>query len=352
MNSENPIFSRIRTIPRNGGFRQEGFRIWGSSVARGEDGRYHMFASRVPEYIQFHPGWMIASEIVRASSDTPEGPYKFEEIVLSPRGAEYWDGRSTHNPRVIKVGSKYVLFYMGSTHPFEDVTPKNAHLLTPQSSWCIVGRSNKRIGIAVSDSVKGPWKRFEEPVLKTKPGTYYSFLTSNPAPAIGPDGRIYLIFKSRQYVGHKHSSMNIGLAVAQSFGAPFEVIADSPLFSKTTIGQVEDPFLWADNEGFHMLAKDQDGSVTSEKGAGILAHSPDCLKWELDPAPKAYSRTITWEDGITETLGNMERVSGLLDEQGNLTHLFFAIWKGTDGFNAESPMAKAWNIAVPLTFSC
>lgn len=351
MTSENPIFSRIGKIPRNGGFRQEGYRVWGSSVVRGDDGRYHMFASRIPAAIKFHPGWMIASEIVRASSDTPEGPYDFEEVVLPPRGAEYWDGRSTHNPKIIKVGSKYVLFYMGSTHPFEDCTPENSELLTMQSGWCIVGRSNKRIGIAVSDSVEGPWKRFDEPALKTKPGTYYSFLTSNPAPAVGPDGRIHLIFKSRQYVGHKHSSMNIGLAVADSLDDPFTVVTDQPLFSKNQIGQIEDPFLWADSSGFHLLAKDQDGEITAERGAGILAHSKNCRDWTLDTAPKAYSRTVAWDDGTSETLGNLERVSGLFDEQGNLTTLFFAVWKGTDGFGVESAAAEAWNIAVPLTDS-
>lgn len=347
MSSENPIFNRIKKVPRNGGFWQEGYRVWGSSVVQGDDGRYHMFVSRVPDYMRFHPGWMIASEIVRASSDTPEGPYKFKEVVLPSRGAEYWDGRSTHNPRLIKVGNKYVLFYMGSTHPFEDITPDNAELLTPDCAWCTVGRSNKRIGIAVSDSVEGPWKRFDEPVLKTKPGTYYSFLTSNPAPTVGPDGRIYMIFKSRQYVGHKHSSMNLGLAVADSLDTPFRVVTDSPLFSTNNIGQVEDPFLWADQSGFHILAKDHGGTITSEAGVGILAHSDDCLNWTLDPAPKAYSRTITWDDGTTETFGNMERVSGLVDDQGNLTHLFFAVWKG-EKTNVASAEAKAWNIVMPL----
>ena len=48
-----------------------------------------MFTSRWPKDLSFHPGWMIASEIVHASADTPEGPFDFEEVVLPSRGAQY-----------------------------------------------------------------------------------------------------------------------------------------------------------------------------------------------------------------------------------------------------------------------
>ncbi|WP_053377186.1 hypothetical protein [Paenibacillus sp. FJAT-27812] len=80
----------------------DGYWVWCGSVAKGEDGRFHMFASRWPKSLPMHPGWIVASEIVRAVSDTPEGPYDFQEVVFPARGAEYWDGRSTHNPHIVK----------------------------------------------------------------------------------------------------------------------------------------------------------------------------------------------------------------------------------------------------------
>ena len=58
--------------PLNGGFAMEGYWVWCGSVARGEDGLYHMFASRWKNSLPFHPGWGVASEIVRAVSTTPE----------------------------------------------------------------------------------------------------------------------------------------------------------------------------------------------------------------------------------------------------------------------------------------
>ncbi len=90
----NPIDLKKRMLPApvGGGFRMEGYWVWCGSVIKGEDNRYHMFASRWPKSQPMHPGWLSLSEIVRASSDTPEGPYQFEEVVLPARGAEYWDG--------------------------------------------------------------------------------------------------------------------------------------------------------------------------------------------------------------------------------------------------------------------
>ena len=76
-----------------------------------------MFVSRFPKKLPFHPGWMVASEIVHAVSDIPQGPYRFSDIALPARGAQYWDGRSTHNPRILKQNGKYYLIYMGSTQP-------------------------------------------------------------------------------------------------------------------------------------------------------------------------------------------------------------------------------------------
>ena len=345
----NSIAASIGRVRRTGGFRMPGYRIWGSSVVRGDDGRCHMFASRVPASVRFHPGWMIASEIVRAVSDNPEGPYQFAEVVLPARGAQYWDGRSTHNPKIVKLGDRYALFYMGSTHPFEEVTETNKAQLTLDSKWCIAGRANKRVGVAVSNSVFGPWQRLDAPILPTRPGTFYSFLTSNPAPVADETGRIHLLFKSRRYNGNTHGDMMIGLARAAEVTGPYTVVNRDAIFSTETVGEIEDPCLWRDADGFHLLAKDQRGTITkTEPGNGVLAHSRDCLNWELDPEPLAYTKTVSWTDGSRSAVGNLERVSVLQDETGRISHLFFAVWEGTGGFVDESADATSWNMCVPL----
>ena len=100
--SENPLFHHLDKAPRTPAFECEGYWAWGSSVVKGDDGKYHMFVSRFPKSLPFHPGWMVASEIVHAVSEVPQGPYRFSEVALPARGAQYWDGRSTHNPRILR----------------------------------------------------------------------------------------------------------------------------------------------------------------------------------------------------------------------------------------------------------
>ncbi len=340
---QNTLFDRIGVAPVGGGLEMEDYWVWGSSVMKGEDGLFHMYASRWPKEIPFHPGWMVASEVVHAVSETAEGPYIFNDIAMGARGARYWDGRSVHNPRVLKYKDTYVMFYMGSTHPFADPTPEE---LTTTSKWAIVGRANKRIGIATSKSPYGPWQRRNSPALDTDPEKFYSFLTSNPTPWINKDGSVDLIFKSRSYLEDfpYQSKMKIGIAKAPSIDGPFEVVSDDAIFSKDNFGVVEDPFIWKDNSGYHMIAKDQYGHITGKYQSGMMAHSLDAINWELDEKPLSYLREIQWNNGKTIEMGQLERPYGLIQE-GKITHLFFATMDGPGGFNNST---KSWNMVLPL----
>ncbi len=319
----------------------EGYWVWCGSVVRGEDRRYHMFASRWPKTLPMHPGWMVASEIVRADSDTPEGPYTFREVVLPARGAEYWDGRSTHNPHIVRHKDRYLLFYMGSTHPLADVEPVEDFGLTDPR--CIVARSNKRVGLAVSDSVFGPWRRMDEPLLPVRPGQFDSFLTSNPAPCVHPDDSVLLIYKARRYEGNGHGPMTIGAAYGDHYAGPYRVLNDEPLFPPDSF-HIEDPFIWRTAEGYDMIAKDMEGSLCGEKYGGIHARSKDGMEWSLHEDPLAYSRTVVWDDGSVQTLGNLERPF-LLIQNGQPTHLFAAVSDGKDGFMDAT---ETWNMVIPL----
>jgi hypothetical protein len=341
---ENKIYKSIDVAPVGGGFEMKDYWVWGSSVVKAEDGMFHMFVSRWPKKLPFHPGWMVASEIVHAVSESPEGPYRFVDVALGARGAKYWDGRSVHNPRVVKYKDTYVMYYMGSTHPFDDID--DPALLTLDSPYTIVARSNKRIGIATSKSPNGPWVRRDRCILDTAPNTFYEFLTSNPAPWINEDGSVALIFKSRKYNDSfpYHSSMKIGLATADSFEGPYTVAVKEPIFGVDKVGEIEDPFLWRDDSGYHLIAKDQRGVITGNMHSGVLAHSLDAIHWSLDDEPLAYSREIEWNDGQMIKMGQLERPFGLIQE-GKLTHLFFATMDGPGGFGNST---KSWNMVVPL----
>lgn len=341
----NPFYGKIAGAKYDSGFSMKDYWVWCGSVIKDDKGMYQMFASRWPKKLPFHPTWMVASEIVRAEAEKPEGPYQFKEVVLPARGAQYWDGRSTHNPSITKYGNKYVLFYMGSTHPFDD--PSSAEQLTLNSPYATVGRSNKRIGIATADAITGPWTRYDAPILDTKPNTFYSFLTSNPAPLIRKDGSVLIVFKGRSY-GKTYpfqSEQRIGIAYAKSIYDKFTVLNnDLPLFNHEEYSEFEDPFLWEDKQGLHLLMKDMSSKMTGEHHAGVLFHSSDGIKWKMDTTKKAYSRTLTFEDGQKITMGQLERPF-VLFEKGKPICMFFATMDGPGGFDKGT---KSWNIAIPI----
>jgi hypothetical protein len=135
--------------PRNGGFQDPDYWIWCGSAIRGEDSRYHLLASRWPRKYPFYWGYCFYSEIVRAVSDRPEGPFEFAEVVFADRGAGFWDGRMTHNPTIHRVGDTYLLFYIGTTFEGEKPSvdmlenyepgriPSTPHAIRPFGVWSV-----------------------------------------------------------------------------------------------------------------------------------------------------------------------------------------------------------------------
>jgi hypothetical protein len=322
---------------KNGGFRMENYWVWGASVIRGEDGKYHMFASRWPKKYPFFAGYIFYSEIVQAVADRPEGPFEFQEVVLKERGAEYWDGRMTHNPTIHKHGETYVLFYIGSTYSGQGPSPQD--LAEPLSDEVARLKSTTyhqiRIGAATSKSVLGPWKREDEPVLLPRPGKWDDNVTTNPAPCVADDGSILLVYRSNA----RGIGTRLGVAKSEALGKPFKRIRDSYLDL-----HVEDPYIWWVDDHYEMIAKDQSGTLTGEFHAGVHAVSADGAEWTLSQPPKAYSRTITWDDGTTGDQGSFERPQ-LLIENGEPVCLYCATADGPGGF---VDIEQTWNVATPF----
>lgn len=343
----NEIARAIQPMNADSGYRDDRYWVWCTSIIEGDDGKFHMFASRWPKSLMMHPGWMVGSEVIHCVSEKLEGPYQFSDVALGDRGSQYWDGRSAHNPRICKIGDEYVLFYMGSTHPLKEAQ-ENPEKVTLDSPYALVGRSNKRVGVASAKSPYGPWKRRDRPILETKPGTFYSYLTSNPTPWIESDGSVTLIFKARYHTDRFpfYSDMVLGLAKAPRYDGPYQVVGEKPIFGEGAKNpwEVEDPCIWKDERGYHMLAKDHQGKITGSRGFGILAHSSDALKWSLDPSPQAYSKTFKTTDGKSLTFGQTERANVILRD-GKPAALSFAVMDGTGGFSGGK---NAWNIVVPL----
>lgn len=339
--TDEAFIDRLLPAPFNGGFRDDNYWIWGSSVIKGEDEKYHMFASRWPKKVDFG-NWVTNSEVVRAVSDTPIGPYKFEEVVLKRRGPEYFDGMCTHNPRIVKYGNQYLLYHFGTTYSFP--FPDKDHPVS-EKNWAEAWM-NKRVGLAISDSIKGPWKRVNKPVIEPREGHWDASITSNPSPAVDPEtGKILLMYKSS--TNGLVPPLLLGVAQANAPRGEYKRLSEEPVFRFETKDNnridVEDPFIWWAGDRYEAVIKDRSGEICGEEGGGLHAWSKDGVTWNLYEKVKAYSRKITWEDGSSTVQNHFERPFVLV-EDGVPTHLFAAVGEGPKAWNFEN----TWNMVIPL----
>ncbi|NUP99482.1 MAG: glycosyl hydrolase family 43, partial [Armatimonadetes bacterium] len=255
------FLDRLLPAPRKGGYRQADYWVWCGSPIRGDDGRYHLFASRWPRKYPFFLGYVTNSEVVRAVSDRPAGPYEFAELVLPARGRGFWDGMMTHNPCVLRYGSEYLLFYIGATYQGRKPTAEELwRLERGATNECY---NSICIGLATAPSVTGPWTRRDEPVLRPRPGKWDGTVVTNPAPCVLSDGRLMMLYRSNTRDG-----LRLGAAIAADPTAPFARLSDQPVLASTKQSYVEDPYLWQQHGRLHLLAKDWTGGFTGEKGGG------------------------------------------------------------------------------------
>lgn len=324
---ENPFAGRMLPAVSGGGLDLEDYWIWCSSVIEGEDGRYHMFASGWPKRLGFGSHWLFNSRILHAVSGKPQGPYRLADTALGRRGREFFDGMNVHNPCIRRWKGYYYLYYMGTT--YGGSVPQSEEEISSQRSTEVWNR--KRIGVAVAESVYGPWVRMDTPLLEPRDCRYWDCtVTTNPAVAIQEDGTTYLIYKSRNSAD---GVMQLGIARAPSPTGPFERVSDEPIMRfDNRRWQVEDPYLWFQDGRFHMLFKNDFkeswDQISADWGAGMYAVSEDAVHWEIAEDSLVYTRRVQWDDGRVTVQANLERPFLLHDRNGEPTHLFLAAGDG------------------------
>ena len=259
---ESSFAKRIKPIGRV--LEIEGYYVWCNSPIEDEHGKIHVFFSRW-DAKKGMGGWIKGSEICHAIADTPEGPYQFIETVLAPRPG-YWDATTCHNPLIKKTDGKYCLFFMGNSN----------------------GKTNtKRIGLAFADSLNGPWRRPDQPLLEAgSEGAWDDHCTTNPAFIKQKDGKYWLYYKSWNTKEYDTSTdplikgnRKYGLAIADQLEGPYIKYSGNPVIDFSYKGhncQFEDAFVWRDGKKIKMIARDM-GFYNHEDG--LLMQSRNGIKW-------------------------------------------------------------------------
>ena len=282
----NPLKEALQPVPASGIFKMDGYYLWDPTVIKVGD-TYHLFTSRWPASAGM-AGWK-KSEIIRSTSASLFGPYQFQEVVLSP-SYHPWAKAGTHNPKIMKVGNKYLLYHLG----------------IPQ--W--------KTGFALADSIEGPFIPLTQPVISI----------NNPALLVRPDGSAYAVGKFKPTVQGDVKYYMRALAATNYMG-PYQVVKDE--FSRLPHGfELEDPTIWWANQQYNVICTDMKARVTGVQKSVIYYTSKNGVDYEL------YSQIPVWSQNDPVPLAGggefkikgVERPQVYVNEQGAVTALLASVY--------------------------
>ncbi|MEM1011727.1 MAG: glycoside hydrolase family protein [Planctomycetota bacterium] len=318
------------------------YNVWGCSPIYDDDGRVHVFFARWKN-VYHHEGWVTACEVGHAVSrepDRPGGPYDVLKPALVPAGNpeseggqgndDAWDADSIHNPTVHRVGDQFVLFYMGATCRPAGCTRDMLVGMSRDEVKPYFHRTvaTKRIGMAIADSLNGPWRRVsDQPILTVgADGAWDDYVVSNPAFCPTPDGSFRLYYKgwNRSDNDRGHSNRKYGFAEATELTGPYTKHNTNPVIDFSHLHedmQCEDAYLWHGDGHYHAVLRDM-GFYNQEYG--LKFKSRDGIAWG-DPevafldAPSYFNEAMPGLDRE----GRFERPQ-LLMRDGRPEYLFCA----------------------------
>jgi MYXO-CTERM domain-containing protein len=277
------------------GPQQQANYYWDGKIVKGEDGKYHLYASYWPHRDGFGwpqgpsgTGWQ-ASIAMQAVSDDIMGPYVFQRECYTQNQEGNNKGHNT-TALIAPTGEAPFILSVGEI---------------------VAGQ------LFSSASANGPWTLLGLMTTNTNGHTGCGTLSSNFTFTVGPDNRFWATSRS-----------GCILRSDQVLGT-YRVETDSilPNLENNTNNNAEDEVIWYSGgyyhivynywhvqRGYHIMSKDGLTNWTSTGLAYQGTQSP----------PNSNSNWLRYTDGTVNQWHNMERV-GVYQENGHVTHFTFAV---------------------------
>ncbi|AZQ64000.1 hypothetical protein EI427_17740 [Flammeovirga pectinis] len=310
---------------------QDDYFVWGNSVVE-FDGKFHAYYSRWKAKDKFK-GWLTECEIVHAVSNSSEGPFKFQNIVLESDKTRGWDINNSHNPYAIVSDGKINLYYI-SNDIKEQITADNGAILSPSSKWFDDNRklirNSQRIGVATANHPNGPFTRQEKPVVIPDNINFKNIAVN---PSIVYNNGIYTMIMKSDDISKKEWFRIQLVGTSKSPTGPF-TFTPKPVYDKA---QTEDACVWYDQniKSYFMVCH-----VLGENELALF-YSANGTDWQPHERSIFMKKEFTLKDGTVWTPERVERPFVLTDKTGKPTMLYVAVLdKNISG-----------NIALPIQFN-
>ena len=205
-------------------------------------------------------------------------------------------------------------------------------------------REGRRLGVARGHPA-GPWD-YVYPRIK-KPG-YSSSRDGNIECGINPSlfqlsNGTWLL--ATRYDNPLPNRSKLTLATAATYEGPFTVVSWGEQWQEgVATGGSEDPFVWRNGRGYHMIHHN------GPHGRHVWSHNG--LDWEgyLEPsdaaetATDAYNMSISYQDGMYQLVRRRERPWLMLDQNGNPLHLV----TGCEACQPDHTACRSFTVLTPL----
>ncbi|MCR5264237.1 MAG: hypothetical protein K6D94_10210 [Clostridiales bacterium] len=257
--TDEPIYYRLGLLPRENCFEREGYFVEGGSVVRSRD-RYYLTAAEWREHLG-REGYIAGSEIICAVSDSPSGPFRYMNRLVSMRRRGFWDSQMSAEPSVVKIrdlkGELFLMFYTGAPCAEPDM---------------------RKIGAASSRKPEGPYMRLDQPL------DLGFDVCWSPAPMQDSDGSIVLAFL--------HDGGKIAVARCSRRGGEYALLTGD-----AAPGAKPGPLFLCRLDGkYCLIFSDGSGSVCGWQGHGAALVSDDAVNWRAAPYPRVYDLTLMRAD--------------------------------------------------------
>ena len=294
-----------------------------------------------------------ASEIVRATSTDPVGPYKYNETIL---------GVFAHGPSVRATLDGYTMMHLGCGVPYvpafddckDGITPNGhgsagfkgnlsacecstalvvciciAHAHSVLHATVFPTGTEFNVSVMTASSLSGPWSPSTPVHLITGwgRGPEKKNHFSNPAPYVMPDGTFRVAFRASSKVYDREKGGEfVSIATAPQMDGPYVDTRTSPALSSAA----EDPFLWQDERGhWHMLLHNMGPPfapcspsrpcppfprLPEQVSRHAYSRSVDGPWTSSGTAP--YTQLVAFSDGTQKNVTRRERPQLVLSDKG------------------------------------
>eukprot|EP01084_Bolivina_argentea_P113846 202811_1 len=340
-------------VPMNNpGYWNQSLPTWSGNIIH-HDNSYHFFLTAKANVTSSDDYYICNSKIVRLTSinnNSLNGPFELKTTVL-PRYHQCPFIYSIPN-----ANGKNETLYLLYTTGYENI-PNLTECANATTNTINYNRSHNTIhlsytygdGVLSGDGMNSQWNTsiIYDPFPGTINRSQWDCYVQNPTAYIYPNLTVILIYRGTEcetYYGPNTSREHIGIAIAKHWKGPYIRYSKEPVFGWDI--HSEDPFIWRNKRGFHLLMHGRNNkNGTDKRVEGAYAYSINGLDWiyqkgNINTSP--WPNYIEWENGTKTIFSRRQKPSLIFDENNNPKYIINGVDIGSEGDGQI--WATAWTL--------